>query len=165
MSTRVYLEGDLKSNRAKRIEYVEDGECWICLSHPLSHGIPHIKRGSPKSRPVAEYVYEREVGPKPDGMMLTRSCGDLLCIRPAHVRWKPFPDSRKVKGVRRERIARMSDILGVRETARIARVSERTVVRIRREHDTTNWRRRDERTGKYTHRRKTDDRREGRETG
>lgn len=152
MSARVYPEGKLRSNRAKRIRYFEHGECWICVSHPLAHGIPHIKRGSLRSRPVAEYVYEREVGPTPNGMLLTRSCGQLRCIQPAHVAWKPFTDTRKARGAARERVGRLSDMVGVEEAARRSGLSTTTVVRIRKEFGYSNRHKRDPDTGRYIHR-------------
>lgn len=151
MATDVYIEppGSL-TGRAKRIRYYMDGDCMVCISHPrIGSDLPSIKRGG-QQKTVARYVYELERGPVPDGMFLTRTCTEQMCISPGHMAVKPFPDGRKVKGKRRERIARVSAITGVRAAAAGFGVSPRTVIRIRDEYGFSSHQKRNPGTGRYT---------------
>lgn len=60
--------------------YVDENGCHICTSHPS--GLTTING---KSVTVHNYIYRTKVGEIPEGMIVTRECGNKKCINPEHL--------------------------------------------------------------------------------
>jgi len=86
----IYQENILLSKMATRtkvIEYVIDinSNCWNCISHPLDKdGYPKICRNNKETR-GNRYVYEREHGEIPKGLVIRHTCDNPTCINPNHL--------------------------------------------------------------------------------
>jgi hypothetical protein len=69
-----------------RARSVEEGECWI-WQRGMSNGYPYMHdgfgRGAP-CRTVARVLAEA-LGKNTKGRIVTMTCGDRLCVNPAHV--------------------------------------------------------------------------------
>ena len=61
-----------------------DGGCWLWLGALQRDGYAHFNRGG-KTVSLHRYMYERLVGPIPEGMDLLHSCDVRHCVNPDHV--------------------------------------------------------------------------------
>ena len=59
--------------------------CWLWTGAKDAKGYGHIHYNG-RSRKAARVVYEMEVGPIRDGLLLLHSCDNPPCVNPAHLR-------------------------------------------------------------------------------
>lgn len=81
-----YVHGH--NTRLSPVEYVEDENgCWIwqrAISQK-GYGTATDRRRSAPQSPAHRVVYEREVGPVPDGYHVHHLCGVKRCVNPQHL--------------------------------------------------------------------------------
>lgn len=69
------------------------GDCWKWTAG-IANGYPRFFDGKRRVQ-AARFMYEREIGPIPDGWSLRNTCGDRTCVNPRHgqivhdLRWHP----------------------------------------------------------------------------
>lgn len=80
-----FVEEPFLPERAKRIEYVEENGCHICVSHAKAKGgYPKLKRNG-KLLTMSRYIYELHYGKIPEGLVVRHKCDNPLCINPEHL--------------------------------------------------------------------------------
>ena len=74
----------LKQRLWENISIDRDTGCWIWTGHKDEKGYGHIGIGK-KSVRVHRVVYERYIGPIPEGLILRHKCDIRNCVRPDHL--------------------------------------------------------------------------------
>lgn len=73
-------------NTPKPIQYdISNDGCWVCTSHAVGYPYPTIKVGTNKKMKIHRFVYEREHGTIPLGMVVRHRCDNTRCINPDHL--------------------------------------------------------------------------------
>lgn len=68
----------------KLIQYVVQGDCWICVSHRKTQGYPQTSRDGQPQR-IYQFLYKLLKGPVSRGLEIRHLCGNKECIRPEHL--------------------------------------------------------------------------------
>jgi hypothetical protein len=59
--------------------------CWECTSHaPDGWGYPHFQKNK-KTIIISRFMYEKNIGPIPEGMVIRHKCDNTMCINPDHL--------------------------------------------------------------------------------
>jgi hypothetical protein len=101
--------------------------CWIWLLYrdPDGYGKAVVEEGEKRTSTTAQrWVYERVLGPVPEGMTLDHQCPNRCCVNPHHM--EPVPH---IENVRRSRVRKLTQesadaIRSRRGTASARRVAE-----------------------------------------
>lgn len=66
---------------------VVEGDCWIWqTTNGRPYDVPRLTLGRKTFTFVHRWLYERWFGPILDGQVVMRSCRDLACVQPQHLR-------------------------------------------------------------------------------
>lgn len=63
----------------------DDGECWVFIGARDGCGYGVIRRADFNGSRVHRYIYEKFVGPIPDGAQVLHRCDNPPCVRPSHL--------------------------------------------------------------------------------
>ena len=76
----------MMGRKHKKIEFYEDSNgCWICTSHARNQsGYPRITYKG-KYPHMSRYLYEKNYGKIPDGLIIRHKCDNPNCINLAHL--------------------------------------------------------------------------------
>lgn len=69
-----------------RIEFDTNGGCWLWAGSITSGRFPRpIVSVGGKNKQVHRLLYERDLGPIPDGLLACHKCDTPLCVNPRHI--------------------------------------------------------------------------------
>jgi hypothetical protein len=78
-------EEDVVKYLLKKISLDERTGCWVWLGAKNQDGYGRFWRQARRRTVVHRWMYEKYVGPVPNGMELHHTCGNRACINPEHL--------------------------------------------------------------------------------
>lgn len=91
------LDDFYKSQKSlKPIEYIKDGECFICVSHAKSGNYFKIKRNG-EALDLHVWIHKAYIGEVPKGMVVRHLCNNSKCINPKHLKVGTYAENESDK--------------------------------------------------------------------
>lgn len=93
----MFTVGQTPWNKKEITWDIKQNGCWHCTSHkPNSNGYPRCTWKKKETR-ISHIMYERHIGPIPEGKHILHHCDNPICINPQHLFAGTFEDNMQDK--------------------------------------------------------------------